>query len=85
MDFRRFLQIPMLEMTEYLKNMQDGMHPRNGIWRRTAENLQKYVLFLTEDLHFCKMPKRGMQLQKCRMNCRKTFLQFMNNGALCAK
>ena len=45
MDFRRFLQIPMLEMTEHLKNMQDGMHPRNGTWRRTAENLQKYVLF----------------------------------------
>lgn len=72
-------------MTEIFKNVHDGIHAGKSIWRAAAENLQKYVLILTEDLHFCKMPKHGMQLQKCRMNCRKTFLQFMNDGAPCAK
>ena len=35
-----------------------------------------------EDLRFCKRTGGRMQGRKCRMNCRKNFLQFMNNAEI---
>ena len=59
--------------------MQDHMQNENGIWETAGRIMQKEAALAPEVCPLCKTAMQLLQREKCRMNCRIGFLQFMRD------
>ena len=60
--------------------MQDRMQNGSGVWETAGRVMQKEAAWTPEVRPLCKKAMQLLQSEKCRMNCKFGFLQFMRDS-----